>query len=443
LDTRWTLDIFILFKVETMARTVRDANLEKREARRRLTVRAKPHYRVMEEGLHLGYRKLKTAAGKWVVRHYVGEQRYEVKTIGSADDFSDADGEKILSFSQAQALARGLMVQRAHQAVGKTGPVTVKLAIEAYLSFLETNRKSAQFSRYAADAFILPELGAAEVDALTKEQIEKWHLGVAKAGARIRVKKGDAQRFKEIADPEEHLRRRKSTANRILTILKAALNKAWRDGGVASDAAWRRVEPFEGVDSARIHYLTVPEAIRLINGSVPDFRRLVRGALETGARYGELMLLKVSDFNSDSGTITIRQSKSGKPRHVFLTVEGISFFRLLAVGRAGPESMFLKDDGQPWKKDHQKVPMAEANKRSGITPPINFHGLRHTWASHAVMNGVPLMVVAKNLGHSDTRMVEKHYGHLAPSYVADAIRAGAPRFGVAEDTNVYALEPAK
>ncbi len=44
------------------------------------------------------------------------------------------------------------------------------------------------------------------------------------------------------------------------------------------------------------------------------------------------------------------------------------------------------------------------------------------------MNGVPLLIVAKNLGHSDTRMVEKHYGHLAPSYISDAIRAGAPRF---------------
>jgi len=38
-------------------------------------------------------------------------------------------------------------------------------------------------------------------------------------------------------------------------------------------------------------------------------------------------------------------------------------------------------------------------------------------------------VVAKNLGHADTRMVEKHYGHLAPSYVADEIRTKAPRFG--------------
>ena len=45
------------------------------------------------------------------------------------------------------------------------------------------------------------------------------------------------------------------------------------------------------------------------------------------------------------------------------------------------------------------------------------------------MGGMPLMVVAKNLGHADTRMVERHYGHLAPSYVAEAVRKHAPKFG--------------
>jgi len=39
------------------------------------------------------------------------------------------------------------------------------------------------------------------------------------------------------------------------------------------------------------------------------------------------------------------------------------------------------------------------------------------------------MVVAKNLGHANTTMVEAHYGHLAPSYVAEEIRKHAPRFG--------------
>jgi hypothetical protein len=47
--------------------------------------------------------------------------------------------------------------------------------------------------------------------------------------------------------------------------------------------------------------------------------------------------------------------------------------------------------------------------------------------------------VAKNLGHRDTRMVELHYGHLAPSYIADAIRAGAPRFGIEVDTAVTSI----
>lgn len=422
-----------------MARTIRDASLESRAARSRLKPRGKPHYRVLEEGLHLGYRKLKAGAGKWVVRHYVGDQKYEVETIGPADDFSDADGEKILSFSQAQAKARELMVERANKAAGKTGPITVKDAVDAYIEFLEAKRKSAQFSRYAANAFIVPELGETEVKDLTKDQIEKWHHGLAKAGARIRVKKGKEQRFKEITDPEEHQRRRKSTANRILTVLKAALNKAWRERKVPTDAAWRAVEPFKGVDTARVRYLELAEATRLLNASDVDFRRLARGALETGARYGELTRLRVSDFGHNSGTVAIRKSKSSKSRHIHLTEDGVAFFRSITAGRSANSFLFLKDNGEPWKKDHQKDPMREACEAAKIDPPMGFHGLRHTWASHAVMNGVPLIVVAKNLGHSDTRMVEKHYGHLAPSYVADAIRAGAPRFNLGSDSNVVAI----
>ena len=56
------------------------------------------------------------------------------------------------------------------------------------------------------------------------------------------------------------------------------------------------------------------------------------------------------------------------------------------------------------------------------------------------MNGAPLQVVAHNLGHSDTRMVDKHYAHLQPSYVADAIRAAAPKLGIATPGKVVRLK---
>jgi integrase len=425
---------------DVMARTVRDALLDTRTARSRLQARGKPYWRGLEPGLHLGYRRPTTGAGKWVARHYVGAERYEVETIGVADDFSDPDGVAILSFHHAQTLARSRMVARAHKAAGKTKPLAVSDAIESYLTYLESKRsRSGREARYAADAFILPALGSVEINALTPQQVRAWHSKLAKAPARIRTKKGQKQQFKSIDDPENE-RRRKSSANRILTILKAALNLVAYDNpkNIPSDAAWRRVKPFKGVDSARIRYLTLDEVKQLLAACSPAFQRLVRGALETGARYGELCALTVADFNADSGTIAIRQSKSDKPRHIVLTDEGAAFFASIVKDRPGDAPMFLKDDDQAWVRDHQKDPIAEACNLAKIKP-ANFHVLRHTWASHAVMNGVPLLLVAKNLGHSTTLMVEKHYGHLAPSFIADAIRARGPRFGVSNEGKVTTL----
>jgi integrase len=48
------------------------------------------------------------------------------------------------------------------------------------------------------------------------------------------------------------------------------------------------------------------------------------------------------------------------------------------------------------------------------------------------MQGVPFGVIARQLGHSDTRMTEKHYAHLAPNYVAETIRAKFPNLGITE-----------
>jgi integrase len=422
-----------------IARTVRDTALDTRAARSRLKPRGKPYYRIIEPGLHLGYRKPVSGVGKWVVRHYAGGQTYQVETVATADDFSDADGVAILSFRDAQAKARERMVSRAHTAAGRVGPITVADALDDYLDFLESNRKSAADARYRAAAFISPKLGEIEVAALTTDKIRKWHSELAKSAPRLRTKKGVEQKHRKVAGDDEMKRRRRATANRTLTVLKAALNRAWRDGKIESDSAWRRVEPFENVDAARVRYLTVPEAKRLINACEPDFRKLVQAGLQTGARYGELIRLQVEDFNSDTGTLAVRQSKTGKPRHVVLTEEGASFFRQLCAGRRGDALMLQKPGGGEWLKSHQSRPMREACERAKISPPISFHGLRHTWASLSVMAGVPLMVVAKNLGHSDTRMVERHYGHLAPNYIANAIRAGAPRFGFKPDKKVVSI----
>ena len=76
-----------------------------------------------------------------------------------------------------------------------------------------------------------------------------------------------------------------------------------------------------------------------------------------------------------------------------------------------------------------------------LDPPATFHILRHTYASSLAMRGVPMGVIAAQLGHSDTRMTEKHYAHLSPSYVADTVRAALPGLGIIDGMNVIALQP--
>ena len=412
-----------------MARKVKSKELESREARRKLAIRGKPHWKSIERGLHLGYRRLKGRAGTWCTRHYLGKQAYEVESIGVADDLSDADGAIILDYWQAQAKARARMTERAKPA---NGSLTVQGAVEQYLEWLETSGKRSYESRRRAEAFIYPGLGVIECDGLNAEMLRKWHSGIAKEGARLRTAPGEAQQYADFdRHDDEAVRRRRASANRILTILKSALNRAWRESHIRSNSAWARVEPFKNVGAARVRYLTVVEAQRLVNAADQVFRPMIQAALQTGARYSELCRLEVQDFNPDAGTLAIRKSKSGKARHIILTDEGSRLFAHLTAGRHGREPVLRREDGKPFGTAHQARPMKDACARAKIKPRISFHGLRHTWSSLSVMAGMPLLVVAKNLGHSDTRMVEKHYGHLAPSYVAEAVRKHAPTFSVA------------
>src|SRR5262249_53665410 len=142
--------------------------------------------------------------------------------------------------------------------------------------------------------------------------------------------------------------------------------------------------------------------------------------------------LVVSDFDPDSASLRLRTRKGdGSERvwHAHLTDEGQAFFRSVCAGKRGSDLIFTHSDGKRWGKSHQDVPIRNASGVARIDPPANFNITRHTYASLAIMAGCPLMVVAQNLGHTDTRMVQKHYGHLAPTFVAQQIREKAPTFG--------------
>jgi integrase len=458
-----------------MARTVRDAKLETRAARDRLPTGRTPHFKTLVPGkLHLGYRrKKKDLPGQWLVRHYLGRERYHTAPLGRADDFQDAsDDNDFLTFADAQRMAHEHRVERR---LGRG--MSVADAIAEYVKEVRKEREAtADDAERTAALLILPRLGRFKLADLKTKDITDWRDALAREPARTRTRPGEPQKFK--ATPatkkaqEEAQRARRATANRIMTVLRAALNRAFKDGHVQDDLAWRRVEPFGKVAAARSGFLSVVECKRLINAAnrASGFRDLVRAALTTGCRYGELCALEVRDFQR--GKIAIRDSKSGKPRDVVLTQEGVAFFEQLAAGRGSDEIMLrnrgrvarglererqrcerlrkqgkaveavenvkIDDDGQ-WRSSEQARPMREACERAKIAPAVGIHQLRHTYASLCVMAEMPLMVLARNLGHANTLMVEKHYGHLREDYIDKAIRASAPTFGIKADKKIVAL----
>jgi integrase len=411
-----------------MARIVRNPKLDTRSARAKLAMRDSPYWVSLAPGCALGYRK-GPKGGVWLAK-LVRDALRQQTTLGPADDALDPDGVLAVSYAQAQTRARDWFAT-VTKPENPTGPYTVRDALTDYLDwFRATGRKSINETEASVHAFILPQLGDDDVASLTPARLRKWHAEIAAAPPRLRTRPGQKQNVRDTKGDAEAPRRRRATANRILTVLKAALNQAWREGKAASDDPWRRVAPFREADAARIRYLDREECRRLVNASPEPLRTIVRGALLTGARYSELARMHVADFHRDSGTVLVRTSKAGKVRHIELTIEGLDFFNETTAGRTGSEFLFHRN-GSPWGKSHQQGPLVEACSAAKISSAASFHTLRHTYASLMVMDSVPLMVVARNLGHADTRMVEKHYGHLASSYVREAIRAAKP-LGIGE-----------
>jgi integrase len=332
-----------------------------------------------------------------VARIYLGGERYETEVIAPADDYSDADGVAILSFSQAQAAVRERMVRAAYAERGlHYGPYTVADAVREHLAWMAEHRKTEHDARTRAEAHILPALGEIDADKLTAKDVSKWQTAMAKALPRVRTAKDAKPQHRAVDfDDPESVRKRRSTTNRTFTILRAALNRALADGKI-KNRDWQRAKPFRETDAARIRFLTVEEAQRLINCAEPlAFKRLVQAALATGMRYGELARLEVHDFDARSGTLRVGRSKGGKSRHVYLTAEGVEFFTGLCAGRAGAELTLTRENGEPWRASNQEQRMRDAVERAKISPPISFHGLRHSFASLSVMAGMPLFVVSK------------------------------------------------
>jgi integrase len=151
----------------------------------------------------------------------------------------------------------------------------------------------------------------------------------------------------------------------------------------------------------------------LLRAANPLFRDVLITLWETGCRPGELRTVTAQDFNAAMGVWLLSDHKTahkGKPRFVYLSVKVVAICqRLSRENPTGP--LFRNRDGKPLNELHIYRNLMELTQRLGL-PMIQPYSFRHTFATNALLRGVPDTHVAALLGHSSTIMLHKHYSHL-------------------------------
>lgn len=216
-----------------------------------------------------------------------------------------------------------------------------------------------------------------------------------------------------------------SSRNRYLIMFKAMFSKAveWE---MLEHSPAKPIEFLRGQES-RTRFLTTEEIEKLLAGASNHLRPLLTLALHTGMRRGEIFRLRWQDIDFQNGLVTVHESKAGKRRSIPMDETLTEMLRVLP-SRFAQGLVFPSRTGEELT-DISKVFPALCD-RVGLEG-LHFHDLRHTFASHLVMQGVDLRTVQDLLGHAALSMTQR-YAHLAPGHRAKAVRVLDAAYKVAQ-----------
>jgi len=197
-----------------------------------------------------------------------------------------------------------------------------------------------------------------------------------------------------------------ATVNREHQCLRHIFTKAIEWGRTLNNPA--KGNKLFKVDNKRLRFLSKEEIQALLSYCDERIKPLVIMALNTGLRRGELKNLKWKDMDMERGLIYVLQTKSGEPREI--PINGILRATIEKLHREG-QRLF---DTTNLRKLYEKA------VNNSQLEDVNFHMLRHTFASHLVMAGIDLMTVKELLGHATLDMTMR-YAHLSKGHKQVAV----------------------
>ena len=200
-----------------------------------------------------------------------------------------------------------------------------------------------------------------------------------------------------------------TTRSAIKTIL-ACLNLAVKDGLISANPvknvekpAWERREAV----------LTGEELAKLLSAAREPFKTLLTAMANSGCRPGEICSLQVEDCFPDASVWLVANKTKNKTgvekRPIYLTPDLVEL-TLKLIGDRTEGHLFLNRYGKPWRTDTIRCRFRNLREKLGLSDGVIPYGTRHRFASDAInRQKMDSLVVARLMGHSDARMLQKTY----------------------------------
>jgi hypothetical protein len=398
-----------------MARKARNSTLETRTARLKLAVRRKPYPGPkLGRGISMLYRRCK-GNGSWVLKASNGHGDYWTKAIAEADDFDETNGDKILSFFEAQDRAKKL-ARGGDDADAATAPITVDRALTDYKADL-ISRGARAYNAVYPRYHLTPTLLAKPVALLTSKEMKHWRDGLlSKVSA--------------------------ATINRLANSLCAALElAAVHDPRIKNRDAWEvGLAGLPDAQSARnvvisdkkVHAF-VAEAYATDDG----LGLFVDTLAVTGTRPIQAARLLVEDLHADPQKPKLMMPKSGKGGgrnrsqkkklrySVPITAALAKRLKAAAAGRAPDAPLLLQSDGAPWGEDpsaNYRPDVVEVIKAIGLDAGATVYCLRHSSIVRMLLKNIPVRLIAA-LHDTSVGQIERNYSkHITEHHSDDLTR---------------------
>jgi site-specific recombinase XerD len=201
--------------------------------------------------------------------------------------------------------------------------------------------------------------------------------------------------------------------NREHSYLRSVFNELSRLGYWKLENPLANIRQFK-IQEKELTYLTGEQIQRLLQeleaGRNPDAVFITKICLSTGSRWSEAEELRITQIHK--GLLQFALTKSGKNRAVPINEE--LHAELTNIGKSSLTGRLFKSSSAAFRS---------AIERCGIQLPDGqlTHVLRHTFASHFMMNGGNILTLQRILGHSSLAMTMK-YAHLAPEHLQEAVK---------------------